>query len=201
MQKNQQTNRQTIGPVSTFELSKLKEFFDLNQIPFETEVDPELKIEADRQMQLHGNGEYNALTRRTTNLFDYNNAQFLYVSIPTSEAVRATTLLNQLSLSFNRDSLESVGVSDKTADELLAAEDYMCLECDFHSLESGLCPKHGVQLLPYFDWVQAKKEKDSATGLAIAFNTIFASPLVGYVVIGFAVGVVGFFIYRMIASQ
>lgn len=160
---------QNIGPVSTFELGKLREFFETNKITFETEIDSPLKAEADRQLALHGNGDYDPISRRVINTFDYNNARFFFVYLKSEDALKAKAFLHQLSLSLNR---ENVGITEETAEELLSAEDYLCLDCDYQSLNPGACPEHSKPLLPYFDWVRAKKEQVRDEPIAKFFGLI-----------------------------
>lgn len=183
-------NLQSIGPISNFELKKLHEFFELNKITFETEIDVDLKAEADVQLAAYGNGDYDPLTRRTINTFDYNNARFFYVYLNSEDALKTTAFLHNLTLSLNR---ETVGLTAETAEELLEAEDYMCVECSYHSQHPGVCPKHGVTLMPYFDWVKAKKERDAKSPLAAAFN--FLSTHIIYVLCILFLGY--YLIYRL----
>lgn len=180
---------QNVGPISTFELAKLREFFELNKITFETEIDGELKAEADRQLALHGNGDYDPISRRVINTFDYNSARFFFVYLKSEDALKATAFLNELSLSFNR---ENIGLAEKTAEELLSAEDYLCLECSYQSISPGICPEHSKTLLPYFDWVRAKKAQDAGAPLAWFFGLIgdyflwiMTVTIVGYLILQF----------------
>ena len=77
------------------------------------------------------------------------------------------------------------------SDELLSAEDYLCLECDYISDSPGLCPKHGKALLPYFDWLRAQKELDANTPLARGFNFIMKNFIYFLIIAGLA-----YLIYR-----
>jgi hypothetical protein len=183
-----QKDKQEIGPICPSDFKLLEVFFTLNNIDFEVEVDDVLKAEADHNMDLYGNGEFDHITRRVRNRFDYSKAKFLYVYLSSENALKSKSYLRELCIDLNR---ENVGVSKETVDELFASEDYMCIECDYHSLKPGICPEHAQNLLPYYEWVKAKNEKDNET-----LSSKLAFYLNKYILYIFALGFVCFLIYK-----
>ena len=180
---------QNVGPISTFELEKLRDFFKANNIiTFEIEIDGDLKAAADEQMRIQGNGQFDPLTRRAVGTFDFNQAQFFYVYLEAESALKAKAFLNDLSLTLNR---KNAGVADDSAQELLEAEDYMCIDCGYHSEQPGVCPKDAVVLLPYFEWIKAKRDRE----------IIGSQSMTQLILISVVVGALALAIYKVIANK
>lgn len=152
------SNETSIGPISTTDLSQLKSFFEQNQIAFEVEIDETLKAEADILMEKHGNGDYDYVSRRAGNRFDYYQAKFLYVYIKNEDAPKVKDLLFSLGLSEDAESIPEQ-IPSRVENQTDQDEEFFCINCDYRSNYQGTCPKHGVRLLEYFEWLEAKREK------------------------------------------
>lgn len=49
-------------------------------------------------------------------------------------------------------------------EEPVLGEDYLCTECDYHSLDRGICPKHYKPLVDFSTWnARRKKRSDRRT--------------------------------------
>lgn len=77
--------------------------------------------------------------------------------------------------------LEQMGMFDEKVEEL-QHEEYLCLQCDFVSSSPGSCPKHGVALLEYSDWVAAQSSQPMDKRVAFVL-VLVAAAVVGYYLI------------------
>jgi hypothetical protein len=79
-------------------------------------------------------------------------------------------------LALKKD-LEKMGMPLVETQPLPEGEEYLCPKCKYVATAPGLCPEHGVPLLEFSDWVEARR-KLSATAAGRMMRWLLAAAFI-----------------------
>lgn len=138
-----------LGPFSEMHFTKLKEKLDQAQIPFEKSEDGELLKVYLEKMQIQAHGRYPSHP-----VYSGILPEHIFIELEKS------------GLLVIKEELDNLGQPPVERPQPQDVDEYFCPQCDFHSDHGGQCPKHGISLLNYSDWV-SNKSKPTLVGRII----------------------------------
>lgn len=149
------TTGMLIGPLDPVELDKLKSILDQHSSVYHVTVDEDLLAQEQeehrrRPGEVTGYPMYKGIGR------------FLYLEIEPRHALLIRGEVEKMGLSIGSRPIQP----EPEADE------FLCPECDRVSATAGSCPDHDTVLLPFSDWVRAKKKERMSSRQWFAFCVV-----------------------------
>lgn len=129
-----------LGPFSEMHFSSLVSKLDNVHVPYERVDEPELL-----QSYLSDQKKREVITSPT---FSGQLPEYIFLVIEKEHVLRI------------KKDLQDLGVP-LVESEPLAAEEFFCPNCDHAAFFRSSCPRHGVVLLSYSDWLSHKKNHQS----------------------------------------
>lgn len=75
------------------------------------------------------------------------------------------------------EELVKAGAIPPLEEEELEHEEYLCLKCDYISVNAGSCPTHGSALVDYSTWVANQGKHSNDKTIAFAFVIVVAAAI------------------------
>lgn len=122
-----------LGPLEEIDLDRVLKFLGARNVAYEISIDEDMR---DQQLARHNEGI------RNPRAFRHAQLAFTFIQISSSDMERIAPELEETGL-YTRS----------TGEDELSAEDYMCVACDFHSFEPGMCPTCKITLKDYSSYV------------------------------------------------